>query len=262
MLGTVESAPPNASQHTDASSILVVDDESASGELAATLLKSQGYSVRLVNDGRQALSIVARGGVDLLLLDLMMSRMDGVEICAHVRNVLGDYFLPIVITTSLNDRESRIRAKEAGADDVLVKPIDGLELLVRIDSLLRTRAQVAQLIRERDRANEELLYTRSLVQSQQRSLHSAEGVSDAVRGLVERQRRALESAKKRAAGASDVRDELARCAELNEELDTFAQGLPGAITSTVVRVADGAEPATDGRHESPDDRSSVTTAIK
>jgi len=262
MLGAVESAPPNASQHAGAGSILVVDDESASGELVATLLKSQGYSVRLVSDGREALPIVARGGVDLLLLDLMMSRMDGVEICAHVRNVLADHFLPIVITTSLNDRESRIRAKEAGADDVLVKPIDGLELLVRIDSLLRTRAQVAALIRERDRANAELVHARTLVQSQQRSLHFAEAASNTVRDLVERQRRALESAKKRAASASEVRDELALCAQLNEELDTCAQGLPGAITSTVVRVADGAEQTTDDGYESPDGRSTVATAVK
>lgn len=262
MLGAVESAPPNASKHPGASSILVVDDESASGELVATLLKSQGYSVRLVNDGREALPIVARGGVDLLLLDLMMSRMDGVEICAHVRNVFGDCFLPIVITTSLNDRESRIRAKEAGADDVLVKPIDGLELLVRIDSLLRTRAQVAQLARERDRGNDELTYARTLLQSLQRSLRSAESTSDTARALFERQRRALESARKRAASGADVRDELARCAQLSEELEACLEGLPGAITGTVVRVADGTEVATDGGHGSPDGRSTIATAIK
>jgi len=262
MLGAVESAPPNASKHPGASSILVVDDENASGELVATLLKSQGYSVRLVSDGREALPIVARGGVDLLLLDLMMSRMDGVEICAHVRNVFGDFFLPIVITTSLNDRESRIRAKEAGADDVLVKPIDGLELLVRIDSLLRTRGQVAQLVRERDRANEELLCARTMLHSQQRTLRAAEGTSDLARGLFDRQRRALDSAKKRAASGGDVRDELARCAQLGEELEACLEGLPGAITGTVVRVADGVDAAPDGGHGTPDGRSAIATAIK
>ncbi|MEY4514402.1 MAG: hypothetical protein RLZZ450_6524 [Pseudomonadota bacterium] len=263
MLVAVESAPPNASKHPGASSILVVDDENASGELVATLLKSQGYSVRLVNDGKEALPIVARGGVDLLLLDLMMSRMDGVEICAHVRNVLNDHFLPIVITTSLNDRESRIRAKEAGADDVLVKPIDGLELLVRIDSLLRTRALIAQVFRERDRAREELHYARITQQNQQRVARSVEDAGDTVRTLVERQRRALESAKKRAASGADVRDELARCALLNEELEANLEALSGAPTATsVVRVSDGAEVAVDGGQSTSEGRAAVITATK
>jgi DNA-binding response OmpR family regulator len=263
MLVAVESAPPNASKHPAASSILVVDDENASGELVATLLKSQGYNVRLVNDGKEALPLVARGGVDLLLLDLMMSRMDGVEICAHVRNVLCDHFLPIVITTSLNDRESRIRAKEAGADDVLVKPIDGLELLVRIDSLLRTRALVAQLLRERDRAREELHYVRITQQSRDNEARSQDAASDLARGLVDRQRRALEAAKKRAASGADVREELARCAQLNEELEASLEGLACARTATaVVRVSDGAEIAVDGAQSSSDGRVAVVTATK
>ncbi len=152
----MESCPQHTSKPPCASSILVVDDEAACSELVATLLRSQGYSVRGVSDGREALGIVANGGVDLLLLDLMMSNLDGVEVCAHVRNELHDLFLPIIITTSLGDRESRIRAKEAGADDVLVKPIDGLELLVRMESLLRARAALVQLERERDRALEAL----------------------------------------------------------------------------------------------------------
>jgi DNA-binding response OmpR family regulator len=263
MLVAVESAPPNASKHAGASSILVVDDENASGELVATLLKSQGYSVRLVNDGREALPLVARGGVDLLLLDLMMSRMDGVEICAHVRNVLCDHFLPIVITTSLNDRESRIRAKEAGADDVLVKPIDGLELLVRIDSLLRTRAEVAQLVRQRDRAREELHYARISQHNQERATRSVEDVGDVVRSLVERQRRALEALKKRAATGADVRDELTRCTQLNEELEASLEGLSSARTaSAVVRVSDGTEVAVEGGQSTLDGRGTVVTATK
>jgi len=250
MLVAVESAPPNASKHPSASSILVVDDEHASGELAVTLLKSQGYAVRLVSDGKEALAAVARGEVDLLLLDLMMSRMDGVEICAHVRNELRDPFLPIVITTSLNDRESRIRAKEAGADDVLVKPLDGLELLVRIDSLLRTRGQVAELLRERDRSTQDLHFARVTLQNQQRLLRSVESTSESVRALLERHRRALEGAKKRLSGLPEAREELARLSQAGDELQLSVEGLLGANTGTVVRVADGAEAgpeAHDGR---------------
>jgi DNA-binding response OmpR family regulator len=127
------------------STVLVVDDEPESLELLRVLLVSQGYKVQTAPGSEAAMAVIERGGVDLIVCDLMMSRMDGVELCAHVRGVYG-LDLPIVFVTSLHDRASRIRAKEAGADDFLVKPVDGLELLVRVESLLRarTRSETAQ----------------------------------------------------------------------------------------------------------------------
>jgi DNA-binding response OmpR family regulator len=238
MLERVESA---TSKHPGASSILVVDDESSSGELIATLLRSQGYGVRLVADGREALALIARGGFDLVLLDLMMSRMDGVEICAHVRNELRDPVLPIVITTSLNDRESRIRAKEAGADDLLVKPIDGLELLVRIDCLLRARAQFGLLQRERDRLREELAQARTVIGNQQRALRTVEAVSEQLRSLLERQRVRLEGAKKRWGSQPEPREEMQRFAQITGELAQTIELLSGAASGTVLRVPESEE---------------------
>lgn len=132
------------------STVLVVDDEPESLELLRVLLASQGYGVVTAQGSEAAMVVVERGGVDLIVCDLMMSRMDGVELCAHVRSVHG-HDLPIVFVTSLHDRASRIRAKEAGADDFLVKPVDGLELLVRVESLLRARARSASALRERNR---------------------------------------------------------------------------------------------------------------
>jgi DNA-binding response OmpR family regulator len=257
MLEPVDSVPSNPSKPPSACSILVVDDESASGELVATLLRSQGYGVRLVADGREALPIIARGGVDLLLLDLMMSRMDGVEVCAYVRNELRDPVLPIVITTSLNDRESRIRAKEAGADDVLVKPIDGLELLVRIDCLLRARAHFGQLARERDRLREELSHARTALGTQQRALRAIEGVGETLRNLLERQRGKLESAKKRWAGVPEARDDLQRLAQSASEIAQSVELLLGTAMGTVLRV-----PESDAGVESPDSRAPVVSATK
>jgi DNA-binding response OmpR family regulator len=257
MLAAVESALPIPSKHPSASSILVVDDEDASGELVATLLRSQGYLVRLAKDGKEALPIIARGGVDLLLLDLMMSKMDGVEVCAYVRNELRDAFLPIVITTSLNDRESRIRAKEAGADDVLVKPIDGLELLVRIDSLLRTRAQLGLLMRDRDRAISELFSARTSIQTLQRTLRSMEGESAAVRGLLERQRDNLEHATERLTNVAEAGEQLQLMSQLTSELSQGLEQLAGAATGTVVRMPDGLEIENDSL-----DERTLATAIK
>jgi DNA-binding response OmpR family regulator len=141
--------------------ILVVDDEAAGRDLMSTLLTTQGYKVKAASDGFAALELVDAGGIDLVLLDLMMSKLDGVEVCTHIRKSAKNMLLPVVFTTSLHDRASRIRAKEAGADDFLVKPIDGLELLVRIERLLRVRAQTELVQAERDRLLKELSKVRA-----------------------------------------------------------------------------------------------------
>jgi DNA-binding response OmpR family regulator len=143
------------------STILVVDDEAAGRDLLSSLLSSQGYSVKTANDGESALQMLALGGIRLVLLDLMMAKMDGVEVCTQIRRDPAQALLPVVFTTSLHDRASRIRAKEAGADDFLIKPIDGLELLVRVERLLRVRAQTELLTAERDRLARELSRARA-----------------------------------------------------------------------------------------------------
>jgi DNA-binding response OmpR family regulator len=143
------------------STILVVDDEVAGRDLLRSLLSSQGYGVKTASDGESALTQLAAGGIRLVLLDLMMAKMDGVEVCTQIRCDPMHALLPVVFTTSLHDRASRIRAKEAGADDFLVKPIDGLELLVRVERLLRVRAQTELLYTERDRLARELSRVRA-----------------------------------------------------------------------------------------------------
>lgn len=132
--GSSPDAAPNCTR------ILVVDDEEPNVALLSSLLSSQNYTVFTALDGESALSILAEEPIDLVLLDMMMPRMDGIEVCSHVRNVMGRRTLPIVFTTALSDRESRVRGKAAGADDFLVKPIDVLELFVRVENLLRLSA--------------------------------------------------------------------------------------------------------------------------
>jgi DNA-binding response OmpR family regulator len=154
--GNIQVRTLDSGDHT----ILVVDDEAAGRDLLRTLLSSQGYQVIAAADGYACLDLIERGGVQLVLLDLMMSKMDGVEVCTHIRKDPKHMLLPVVFTTSLHDRASRIRAKEAGADDVLVKPIDGLELLVRVDRLLRVRAQTELIYAERERLARELAKVR------------------------------------------------------------------------------------------------------
>lgn len=190
-------APPGNIQvrtlDTGSNTILVVDDEAAGRDLLRSLLCSQGYQVITASDGFACLDLVERGGVQLLLLDLMMSKMDGVEVCTRIRKDPRHMLLPIVFTTSLHDRASRIRAKEAGADDVLVKPIDGLELLVRVDRLLRVRAQTDLVYAERDRLARELAKVRSAAHaSAETSLGAPIGASALESLVVEHRQQIVE----------------------------------------------------------------------
>lgn len=119
--------------------VLIVDDEEPNRQLLSALLGAQGYAVKIACNGPSALELVKAGGIDLMLLDVMMPGMDGVEACQRVRKELGIRDLTIVFVTALSDRESRLRAKLAGADDFLVKPIDSFELTFRVANWMKLR---------------------------------------------------------------------------------------------------------------------------
>jgi len=119
--------------------VLIVDDEEPNRQLLSALLSAQGYTAKIACDGPSALDQVKAGGIDLMLLDVMMPGMDGVEACQRIRKELGLSDLTIVFVTALSDRESRMRAKLAGADDFLVKPIDSFELTFRVANWMKLR---------------------------------------------------------------------------------------------------------------------------
>jgi adenylate cyclase len=120
--------------------ILVVDDEPANRALLRKLLGHHGYQSVEAEDGVQALSAVEEHDPDMLCLDVMMPRMDGVEVCQRLRSQPQHAGLPILMLTALDRTEDRARGLEAGANDFLSKPFDELELTARIRSLLRTKA--------------------------------------------------------------------------------------------------------------------------
>ena len=123
--------------HSRAPRILVADDDAGSRVLLRAILTAQGHDVVEAADGVTALERVADGGIDLVLLDVMMPRMDGFEVCRRIRGDLGLLQLPVVFLTGQDDRDARIRAIDAGADDLLCKPADDLEVVLRVRSLLR-----------------------------------------------------------------------------------------------------------------------------
>lgn len=120
--------------------ILVVDDEPRNVKLLDALLSQSNYEILKAYNGEDALSIVDKIDLDLILLDIMMPSMDGYEVCRRIKGRENTRLIPVVLVTALDDMESKVKGIEAGADDFLTKPPNRMELLTRIKSLIRVKA--------------------------------------------------------------------------------------------------------------------------
>ena len=122
----------------DSGNLLIVEDEPSIAEVVALYLGRAGYSVEVVGDGQEALHSLARQLPDLVVLDLMLPRVDGLEITRWLRE-RGD--TPIIMLTARREERDRIAGLEMGADDYVVKPFSPQELVSRVRAVLRrTRA--------------------------------------------------------------------------------------------------------------------------
>lgn len=119
--------------------ILVADDLEANRDLLTGLLRREGYQVDTVVDGVEAVEAIARTPPDLVLSDVLMPRMTGFELCRHLKGDPDTRLIPVVLVTSLREREDRIEGINAGADDFLSKPVDAHELKARVRSLVRLK---------------------------------------------------------------------------------------------------------------------------
>jgi CheY-like chemotaxis protein/anti-sigma regulatory factor (Ser/Thr protein kinase) len=128
--------------------VLVVDDEQRNRNLMQAMLQSFGYDTEEVSSGAEALKRI-NGTFDLVLLDVMMPDMDGFEIARLIRENPDSTDIPIIMVTILSDREDRLRAVEAGANDFVTKPVDKTELRVRVASLLKIKEAQDQIKRHR-----------------------------------------------------------------------------------------------------------------
>ena len=119
--------------------ILIVDDEPKNRSLLEVLLKPEGYLTVTANSGEEALAIVAEKPPDLILLDVMMPGLDGHDVAAKLKGNPATRNLPIIMLSALGDRGSKLAGLNAGAEDFLTKPIDRVELWVRVRNLLRLK---------------------------------------------------------------------------------------------------------------------------
>lgn len=119
--------------------LLVADDDRITRDLLAGTLRAHGYAVETVEDGQEAIDRVSRGGVDLVLLDIMMPRLSGLEACRLLKGMTTDSFLPVVLVTVKTDSASRVEGLKIGADDYVCKPFEEKELLARVEAMLRIK---------------------------------------------------------------------------------------------------------------------------
>lgn len=132
---------------TKTSRILIADDNQQNCELLDAYLSDEGYEIAMASDGQETLEKVAAWRPDLILLDIMMPKLSGYEVCEQLKNDQQFRNIPILMVTALNERGDIEKAVLAGCDDFLSKPVNSLELKTRVRSLLRVR----HLTDERDR---------------------------------------------------------------------------------------------------------------
>ena len=126
--------------------ILVVDDESDIANLLGTVLREEGFSVRVVTDSRQALEVFNSFRPDLVSLDVMMPSVDGISLCLQLRKETD---VPVLFVSAKSDPPDRVVGLRIGADDYMGKPFDNNELVARVEALLRRRSYAA--VADRDR---------------------------------------------------------------------------------------------------------------
>jgi len=117
-----------------ATRVLVVDDERVVTEVVERYLQREGYEVSLASDGAEALELIQNWVPDLVVLDLMLPVLDGLEICRRIRQ---DSQMPIIMLTARGEETDRVVGLELGADDYIVKPFSPRELVARVKSVLR-----------------------------------------------------------------------------------------------------------------------------
>lgn len=183
---------PAAGNQIHQGHILVVDDDSVNRMVLVNHLALRNYRVTEASSGEEAIALVARGDVDLVLLDIMMPKMSGYETCKRLRENYRAYELPIIFLTARNQTNDLVMGFEVGANDYLTKPISKEELLARVDTHLQLYSatqyldkKVAERTEELRKKNDGLRQAQHELQIAYRKLEEA-SLSDPLTGLHNR----------------------------------------------------------------------------
>jgi two-component system sensor histidine kinase/response regulator len=153
--------------------ILIVDDEERNIRLLKAMLATKDYNLQQASQGEEALRIVDANPPDLILLDVMMPRMDGFEVCRRLKQDEKTRIIPIIMVTALSEKQHRIKALEVGADDFITKPVDHTELVVRVKSLLRIKSY-----------HDELFQNFQEIASKNQKLENLEKIKDGLAHMI------------------------------------------------------------------------------
>ncbi len=123
--------------------IMIVEDEESFSEALAFMLRREGYEVEVADDGNAAVELFARSGADLILLDLMLPGIPGLEVCRQIRTTSQ---VPIIMLTAKDGEIDKVVGLEIGADDYVTKPFSSRELLARVRSVLRRHGEPDELV--------------------------------------------------------------------------------------------------------------------
>ncbi len=160
--------------------ILVVDDEPINRDIFQTRLAVHGYDVILAENGEQALAMVSAEQPDLVLLDVMMPKMSGIEVCQRLKGDDSLPYMPIIMVTAKADTKDVVAGLEAGAEEYLTKPVDQAALVARVKSMLRIKGlhdQVQEQARRLEAQSKELAeWNRTLEQRVEAQLSELERV--------------------------------------------------------------------------------------
>lgn len=130
--------------------VLVVDDEPINVMLIQSILEKD-YDIIPAYNGREALEKIRTDAPDIVLLDIMMPEINGYEVCEKIKQQKSTRFIPVVMVTALSGLDNKIKAIEAGADDFLTKPINSIEVITRVKSLLKTKYFHDQLVKSKEK---------------------------------------------------------------------------------------------------------------
>lgn len=140
--------------------ILIVDDEERIRKLIKMYLEREGYTIDEADNGKTALDKAVNKDFDLILLDLMLPEMDGVEVCQRLRETKAT---PVIMLTAKGEEANRVQGFEAGADDYVVKPFSPREVVYRVKAILKRASATAYLSPEPTKTNNVLVFDNLII---------------------------------------------------------------------------------------------------